>query len=285
MVATRDAVFSRVTADHVLKGGTRITWRLNQEFLATAPAPLTFQLQLGESGIADADDWADVGDAADDVVFLLDEEAVQRDFSVHPTSHYRVKLTTAFDTYFSPPVGVYGRLHRNDWLEARAIVRRENLRNKVRAGAYGWLFKRRKRTAPVTDPGVVDMLTGEVTRTINTAGVGTELLGGYFAPAAFMVDFTPNERYARRSEQQGHVDDTMQLGRAIAFPELDHGDVWVSATGDARHAIHRVRTVAAIRNVPIVVAVEMKLLSPTDPIYELPLPEVPPLQTLGREEF
>jgi hypothetical protein len=277
----RDAVFDRVTVDHVLKNGTRVSWRLRPEFMA--PPPFTFQLQIGESGLAEADDWTDLGDPTDDVVYLLDETG-QHDFAVMPTTHYRVKLTTVYDTFYSPPVNCWGRMHRHDWLNARAIIRRELLRQKICAGAYGWLFKRRKRTEPVTNTAVVDFLTKEIINTQGTEGVGTDLIGGYFQPVPFFIDLAPNDRYSRRSEQ-GQIDEQAPIGRSAAFPELDHGDVWATATGDARYAVHRVTTLAQIRGVPIIVAPALKRLSPSDPIYDLPLPETPPLQTLGREEF
>lgn len=283
MTNSRNEIFDRVTVDHVLRTGTRVCWRLQPSF--SAPLPYTFQLQIGETCLAEADDWTDIGDPAEDVICLFDD-GEQRDFSVVPSTNYRIKLVTGdAQTYYSPAVPYWGRVNRIDWIRARAIIRRDVVRNRVRAGTPGWLFKRRKRTAPVTDTTVVDFLTSEVINTQNTEGVGTDRIGGYFAPAPFLIVMEPGDRYPRRDAQGGSIDDTACFGRALAYPEVEHNDVWVTATGDARYAIHRVTTVAMIRDTPLAVLVELRRLAATDPVYELPLPETPPLQTLGREEF
>lgn len=282
MPLSRDAVFDRVTVDHVLATGSRISWRLRTDF--ADPPPYTFQLQYGESGLAGADDWTDTGDPEDDVVTIF-YSGDQQDFAVVPTTHFRVKLVTYRNTYYSQPVPYWGRVNRHDWINARAIIRRELLRHRVGAGTTGWLFKRRKRTPPVTNTNVVDFLTNEVINTQNTAGVGTDRLGGYFQPVLFQMDLAPDERHSHRDGQFGQIDNSVVLARAIAFPELDHGDVWASASGDMRYAVHKVKNWAHVRNMPIIVSPELRRLSASDPIYDLPLPETPPLQTLDREEF
>lgn len=282
MTASRDQVFDRVTVDHVLKTGTRVSWRLREDFMA--PLPYLFQLQLGETGLASADDWADVTDPFENVMLLTDD-GPQRDFSVVPTSHYRVKLVSTGGTFYSPPVPCYGRLHRADWLRARAIVRREFLRHKVRSGAHGWLFKRRKRTEPVTNTNVVDPLTGEIMSTIATEGVGTDLVGGYFEPVPFFMDFAADTQHFPRRTERGSTDDLVSQVRVLAFPEIEHGDIWASATGDARYAVQPTVVLAHVRGVPIVMGAEVHRLAANAPIYDLPLPETPPLQTLDREEY
>lgn len=281
MITTRDTVFDRVAVDHLTKDGSRVYWRLRDDF--ADPQPHIFQLQTGESGVPEADDWTDVGDPVTDVFQAVDD--TQREFAISQTSHYRVVLTTDLGEYISQPASCWARLSRHDWLNARAVARRELLRHRVDASEPGWLFKRRKLTPVVTDPNVVDPLTGEVIKTMNTVGIGTGRLGGYFDPVPFWIDQMPGPRYARRDENRGHVDDIAAQGRCLGFPQLDHNDVWASATGDARFALHKVTPVASIKNVPVVVEVEMRRLSPTDPIFELPLPPAPKLQTVERAEI
>jgi len=281
MVATRNSVFDRVAVDHLIEGGSRIIWRLRDDF--SVPTPHVFQLQAGESGIAEADDWDDVGSPVTDTFLAVDSS--QRDFAISQTAHYRVVLTAGSGTYISPPVACWARLNRHDWLNARAVARREALRQRIGAGELGWLFKRRKLTAPVTDPNVVDPLTGEVISTINTVGVGTGLIDGYFSPVPFWIDQTIQPRYSRRDPQRGQVDDAASVGQCLGFPQLDHGDVWASATNDARFTLHKVTPVLHVRNVPVIVSVEMKRMSPSDPIYDLSLPDTPALQTVERAEL
>lgn len=275
-----DTTFDRVVVDHLSASGTRVAWQLRSDFPDLGP--YVFTLQVGESGNPLADDWADIGTITDG--FTLSDNQV-RDVSVNPTTHYRVKLVTGTATYHSKPEPSWGAIHRRDWLRACAIARREMLRLRLAASEPGWLFKRRKKTPVVADSKIVDFLTGEVRVTKNTAGIGTDRIGGYFTPMAHYIDLDPAQRYASRDPERGNVDDVKTLGRCLAYPQLDHGDVWASATGDARFQIHRVRTVTAFRNVPVVVSVEASRLSPTDPVYELALPSPPTLQTLSRAEI
>jgi hypothetical protein len=277
---TRDNVFDRVVVDHIVAGDTRVVWRLRDDFVDAQPH--TFRLQTGESGVAAADDWLNVGSPVVDSFLAFDP--TQRDYAITQTSHYRVKLTTAVGEYFSQPAACWSHLHRHDWLNARAVVRRELLRHRVASSEPGWLFKRRQKTAKIVDPHIIDPLTGEVIKTSNTVGIGTGCIGGYFSPVSFWMDLQPTARYSRRDESRGQVDDINTLGRAVAFPQLDHGDVWASSTGDARYAIHEIRAEALVRNTPIIVSASLRRLSPSDPIYELPLPPRPALQTVDRWE-
>lgn len=282
MAFDRNNVFLRVTVDHLLKTGTRISWRLQPDF--AIQENLIFQLQLGESGVSNADDWLDIGNPAANVISFLDTE--QRDYGQTACSHYRIKATYGSQVFYSPPEGCLGRLNRHDWLKGRAMVRRERLREKLFAGAYGWLFKRRKKTELVQNTDVVDFTTQEILKSANTEGVGTDRVGGYFAPYLMQVDLAPQESYPHRDNDRGMVDDVLtQAARMVAYPEVEHGDIWASATSDIRYAIHKVRVISHLRGVPLFVGAELRAVDLADPIYELDLPPAPPLQTLGREEF
>lgn len=281
MPGTRNDAFSRVTVDHMLRAGTRVSWRLQPDF--AEQDTLIFQLQLSETGIPNADDWIDIGDPAINVISL--EDPTQRDFGSVPCSHYRVRMNLNGVDYFSPPEGCWGRLNRHDWLKARAMVRRERLREKLFAGTWGWLFKRRKKTEKVQNVNEIDFGTGEVIKSRNSSGVGTDRVGGYFAPFLMQMDLVPQGSYQHRDDNVGMTNDIQSAGRTVAFPEVEHGDVWANATSDARYAVHAVKCVAHLRGVPLFVSAELKQVDLGDPIYELDLPEVPSLTTLGREEF
>jgi len=282
-ILTRNGVFERVSIDHLVVGQTRITWRLRDSFYD--PLPYVFQLQIGESGVNTADDWVNVGNTQTNVFQLFDTDNVLRDLAVTPSTHYRVVLTTVSGTYYSPAISCEGRLNRRDWNNARAIVRRELLRCKNHAAEIGWLYKRKKRTAAVTDPVVVDFVTGEVISTAATSGVGTDRLRGYFDPVEFWVSMTLGNRYSRRDPDRGQVDDQTVTGTSIAFPQLDHNDVWATATGDIRYVVHSVQPIVYVRQIPVINQVVLKRASPTDPIYDLALPTTPPIAYSGRLEF
>ena len=282
LLTARDNIFRRVAVDHLIAGCSRVTWTLQDDFID--PFPYTYQLQFGESAVPTATDWQNVGSPETNVIFLLDINVV-RDVAHTPTTHYRIKLTTPRGTYYSPPVSCEGRLNRRDWLTARAIARREWQRQKNHAAEAGWLFKRKKRTTKIDDPKVVDFVTGDIISTGHTVGVGTDRLGGYFDPSAFWISAQLSERYAHRDAERGMVNDDETIGHALAYPQLDHGDVWCTATGDIRYAVHRVRPVVYHRQVPIIIQVQLKKLSPTDPIYDLLIPTTPPIAFAEREGY
>lgn len=270
----RDSVFYRVVVDRVQAGGSRISWLITDEF--TGPSPWSFQLQIGESGVAGATDWVNVGAPVVDTFTVVDTTA--RDFAVQPLTHYRVVLTdAAAAVHTSPAEPSTGRLKRQDWLLARAHIRRELLQHKRRGGERGWLFKQKRRTPQSTNPQVVDPLSGRVIKTRNTGNAGTARPGGYFSPILFDIcPLMDGGRGINRDEARGNIDDQQRMGVAIGFPQLDRGDVWASMTGDARYVIDKIQTKASVRNVPIIVQVSMSRLAETDPVYEIALPSVVP---------
>lgn len=267
MPVTRDTVFSRVSVDHLVGGGSRVSWELQKTF--TDPTPHTFQLQVGKTGVSTADDWEDVGAPVVDTFFVVD--STQRVYGKRLTTHYRVELTTSEGTYYSEPVATYGLLSQRDWLLAKAIVRKELLRHEKKTSPSGYFLKRKWREGTtIVDHNVVDPLTGEVVKTIDTEGKGTSKVGGYYSPLAMFMDLSPETHHIRTDDQgRGTVNDVRIQGRTVAFPQLNAKDVWVDATSDKRYFVHSVQHSAEIRGVPIIVNVELRPAAFNDPVYEV----------------
>lgn len=276
MLSGRDLVFDRVAVDHRVAGQTIVHWRLRPDI--DDLGPYAFQVQRGESDLSEANDWVNVGGstAGWSAAIATEETAAT------PQWHYRVVLTTPTRSYVSSAVSAWGLLTRADWLKARAILRREELSQRRRRGTSGWLFRRRRRTALVTDPNVVDPVTGAILKTRNTAGVGTDRIGGYFTPAPLRLDTSHESRAYRRDPQRGPVEADAMFGVAAAWPELSVGDVWASATSDLRAAVENVRILAELRGVPLLIEAGLRILPPGDAVYDLALPATPPLETAGR---
>jgi hypothetical protein len=267
MPTTRDAVFKRVSVDHLVGGGSRISWELQKTF--TDATPHTFQLQVGVTGVSTADDWADEGAAIVDTFFAVDN--TKRVYGKRLTTHYRVKLTTSGGTYLSQPAATYGLLSQRDWLLAKSIIRKELLRLEKKAAPNGFFLKRKwQEGTTIDDHQVVDPLTGEVVKTINTDGKGTSKVGGYYSPLAMFMDLAPETNHIKTDLQnRGTINDIRISGRTVAFPQLNTKDVWVDATSDRRYFIHSVQHAAEIRGVPIIVNVELRPAAFNDPIYEV----------------
>lgn len=271
MPKTRDNVFQRVEVDHLIEGGTRVNWSLRPHFKEVGP--YTYQLQVGSSGVTTADDWAAIGQTAEDVYQIIDYD--KHAYGKRQTTHYRIKLTTSEAIHYSHPAATYGLLDKQDWLIARAVVRRERLRHEKKTSPNGFLLKRKWVGTVVDDPDVVDPLTGEVIKSKNTEGKGTEFVGGYYSPVEMFIDLSPEVNYVQLDPNRGTVNDIEIQGRALAYPQLNHKDIWVHGTSDKRYVIHRVQNIAEVRAVPIIVQLTMRPVPFKDPVYEIDMANSP----------
>lgn len=280
MPTTRDRVFDRLIVDHLVRGTTRVSWGVFYQFLDEGS--WHFQLQVGQTGDPQADDWANVGLPVVDGFYAVDDAL--RDRGTTRQVHYRVILSTDAGTYPSPPAAAFGILDRHDWCLAREIVRKELLRSRL-ATVPGWLLKRRRQgpTLPkqqAEDPRtmVVDPLTGDIIRRNGPAAQatkGTEFLGGYYAPVPFSFDVTnPAFFDAVDPDMAGNSnpDAVQNSGRAILFPTPAYRDVFVASGSDLRYELGRTTVNAAWRGVPLVGDVALALVPFSDVVYTIPVP-------------
>jgi hypothetical protein len=198
----------------------------------------------------------------------------------NPTTHFRVRLRTALAEYVSQPQGVFGTLASKQWVRARYIVKKEYLRFRVAGVVKGWLLKR-KRRGDIPDPtdrrnAVTDYLTGEITKTVDPDTVGTEYLGGFYAPVAYDLDADPGGLYEQRDEVQerGTIDDDslVRQARIVHDPPVAHWDAFVADQSDLRFYFHRLKHVAEIGMVPLVSQAELRLAPFSDVIYTVGVP-------------
>jgi hypothetical protein len=275
------APFEQILVDHLVRGRTRVSWTLAREFCD--PDPWQAKLQWGHTGLAGASDWADVAAYAPATGFL-DDPTPRDDAGISWRIHYRVVLQTPRGTYFSRPAPVLTAFNRRHWLQVQAIVRREQLRMRQADVARGWLFKRKREgeQPPIDKPrqAVVSFLTGEIVRGQDTRTVGTEFIGGFYAPVPFRVDFTPAGTREERDgvKVRGTVDDaaTFQQGHVILDPMLAEGDVFVVEGSDERFVVHQVQIQALQGRIPITAAVTFGLAPRSDVVYTLPVPDIDP---------
>lgn len=261
-------VFHRVSVDCVIAGGTRVSWELNRHFIDDGP--YSFQLQVGHTGLTDADDWADVGAPVVDTYYAFDLS--KRLYGKTLETHYRVELTSADDTYYSNPVPCDGLLSKRDWINAREIIRKESLRHRVLTSPEGLLLKARRygpRCATCTDArteGVTDSNCPDC--------YGTGYENGYFAPlAACYADVGLDKTRDHRLMDRGMEKQDVIQARFIGDPQLYSYDAWVNATSDERYYLHTVGVASQIRGVAIVFDAELRLAPFTDVIYTVPLDE------------
>jgi len=267
---TRDLVFDRVTVDFASPNFARVAWSYHRNFID--PEPYQTQLQFGYTGTPDADDWTDVGSPATNVFVTTD--TVRRAFQVKEWDlHYRVKLVTPSDTYYSDAQQAHGILTKSDWLKAREIVRQQRLLHNKYTGWEGFLLKRKRRgTPPAAKPvqnRTIDPLTGDIVSTKRTEAAGTAFVDGYFTPVPISLELTPEAHNTERQDADRNRDMVVQGARVSAFPMIATEDVFVHAHSDRRYIIRPVRAVAQHRGVPLVLELELRQVEATDPVYNI----------------
>ena len=270
MPNTRNQVFNRVQTDFSVRGITRVEWSLRPRF---CEPPHTFQLQVSRNGGVD---WTDVGVPVVDIYQAFDDErrlCAGKDQRVV----YRVKLTTGEgNTYFSDHSTVLGNLTQRQWLQAREMIRRAKIQMKQSGlrSLDGYLLKRRVQGTPCTE--CVDPHTGGILNSSCENCGGTGFIDGYWQAGAHnMIDLSPELRHTHRDNnlQRGTVDDQVAVGRFVGLPLIHSRDVWVDRKGDQRYQISKVSHKAEMDQVPIVVDVELRLLSHDNIIYTVDVTE------------
>lgn len=262
-------VFDMVHVSYLIKGGTRVMWELLPTF--TDPQPWSFQLQVGETGLQDADDWEDVGVAVDNTCYAVD--GTKRSYNKTQKTHYRVKLVTSVGTYYSAPTAKSGILSPRDWRLAQEIVRKERVRFKYSA-QDGYILKRRTNGQDCT--ACLDYQTNEVTDPFCPQCWGTGKQCGYYYPMGCVwADLSPRTTNIQidNNATRGTINDIVISGRMLMLPLISSNDVWVSRKTDERYYIRAVQHSAEIRGVPLLANVEMRPAPFTDVIYSIDIPQ------------
>lgn len=270
MPIERDGVFSRISVDHLTQGGTRVSWEILPNF--NLRYPHTFQLQVSTASVSTADDWVDVGTPVSNAFFAIDDD--QRNFGASQHTHYRLVLTTPNGTWISRPAHTFGLLRKRDWLLARAEIRRERLGQQHFTAAHGYLLRRKwVGTQPTETQFEIDPLTEEPIKAIHTSTLGTEFVGGYYAPVPFDMELGQDNRNLDQDDQaRGTINDSIVVARAVAFPQLNSRDVWVHGSSDVRYSVIKVKHAKELRGVPLIVSVELSPLSRKDAVYSVAVP-------------
>jgi len=250
----------RIYVDYAMTGGARITWEVREDLLD--PLPWDFQLQVNQDG---GGTWSNVGSSVRNTYYALDDS--QRQHAKSLRTAYRVVLTTPWETYTSENAQVLGNLSKRQWLQARAIIRRQLLTPRGLDRLPGYLMKRKLYGTACTETGCVDPITGGILNSDCAVCHGTGKVDGYWkATENTMYDLTPEGNDTKRSEK-GTVNDVTLAGSFVGVPMLHRNDVWIDANSDRRYVIGQVQTLAELGRVPIIVRAELRLAEFGDIIY------------------
>jgi hypothetical protein len=279
MTQQRVFPFRRISVDHMVRGVTRVWWQL--EPLFNDPGPYTFQLQFGHTGLRDTPDWQNVGSPVVNTYTAADPAWREGGYDI--LSHYRVKLTTSVGVYVSQAANCYGDLTEKDWLLAREIIRKEQLRNRL-VSVPGYLIKPYRYGTPCKR--CRDQLTQEVTDANCEICSGTGFEIGFHPPLGLQCwDLSPEViQEDVDNEVKGSTRENAYVtARVIGFPALNKNDIWVNGSSDERWRVETIQVVASIRGVPIVYSVKMGLVPFNNSVYSLEVggePEERPGPTL-----
>lgn len=263
--------FYRVIVDYMVAGTARISWLLDEHFIARAP--FIYQLQGSyAAGATTADDWFNIGQPKQNTFFLLDGE--RKLYGKTRLLAYRVELTDIDgNVYYSEPAEVLGKFTDHDFAIASEILRKETLRHSIFGSVPGFLLKARRYGEACS---CIDPLTDEVTDSECELCYGTGIITGYFDPIrkAFVEIQPSNSREHRDMQVAGTEMKNITKGRFIGSFPIVQGDVWIADGSDERYYIHTVTETATWKSVPLVVEAELRVAPATDKIYDIVVPDV-----------
>lgn len=263
--------FGPITVLPTVAHGTRVEWQLDPNF--QDPEPHTFTLQVGRTGLAQADDWEDVGAPAENTYYLLDD--TQRVFGMTNWTHYRVQLVTPAGTYHSRPTAVDSTLPRRHRGPYRSMLSAHEKRLRLSDGREGYLLKRRLYGPRCTGCRWNDLLNEQTDPQCELC-YGTGFLGGYFDPLpCYYANLNGRRSYNQQDENVGTVDPSAMVLKGVELlgvPQLFRGDVWVDRYADRRWVIHEVDSGVEYVGQVVLYSATLLLAAMSDVVYRLPIP-------------
>lgn len=260
------SVFRRVWIDNIMRGGSIIFWQMLDSF--TDEGPWTYQVEWGRTVNGP---WTEVAVApVQDTYFTIDPNSHL--YAKQIDLYYRVRVTSgAGRTFYSAAARADGGMPQRDWRIAREIIRKEYLFYlKSMGGIRGCLLKRRNwgdRCRTCTDYD-----TGQVSQPHCLECFGTGIVGGYYPPLDYWVLLqNPRQQRISRDDQKGMQADKNMVVRAVSYPYIESGDVWVSTDNDRRWIVNNFQEVTVMRTRPLILNLELRLAPASDILYDFPL--------------
>lgn len=246
-------------------GRNVVSWELYPVF--TDPRPHNYTLQVAKTSTPTESDWVDVGPAAENTCYLVDDE--RRDYGETFDHHRRVVLETPVNVYKSPivPVGIVTS-HR-DWRLKREFLRQERRKGKLFTGTAGFLMKRRRYGNPCTRCAKNSMAMASDPTCHVCEGTGVQVGYHRMGLEEIYADMGLAEMREDIEEARQTVKDVVVRTTLAGFPLISSRDIWIEKVSGQRWSIEKVLATAAIRNDTFKVDVEMRLIPFTDHVYKV----------------
>lgn len=246
--------------------GPILQWTLDPTF--NKPGPYKFELQISE-----VPDFSTLlfSKPSDGTFYAVDNSKLHKNLGEDYI--YRVKLTIGNgEIFYTKSLKIGATVpDRHKYLVAANIVRKEILRMKVYTGFPAFLLKR--RTFGTVNIDEVDPVSG-VSLSDNTTDYGTGIVGGYHSPLSFLIS-RENTATDRRFKNDGYgIEENYEVvARTVGFPNVENRDVVIFKNEGDRYSVQAVTPILFPgTDLQIIQKVSLKLIAPTDTIYNIPLP-------------
>jgi len=181
--------------------------------------------------------------------------------------HFRLKMQTPSNTYYSDVIDPHWQLNKKDFLIARKIMYDEYLGQRNHVGVLVDLWVR-VFFGPVCS--CVDPITKDVVTFNCPLCFGTGRQPGYHGPYTTWCTFSPvKKQKGLTDDNTGPTSNYITSGRLTAVPELKKEDIIVDKASGRYYYIDSVNNVAELRRVPLAQTVELKQVPTSSPIYKL----------------
>jgi len=245
--------------------GTYVEWFLDRAF--SEPGPYVFYIERAR----EFNSKYEVVNVVENQPFGYDPRVLD-DPSGFANYFYRIRMRTGKGNYYlSEPVWSGEWWDKKESLIANRILQKEILRlKKTAAGVKGYLLRKRYWGEPCTR--CLDLGTGDSTDSRCPVCFGTKFIGGYYDPIEYWVG-TSVTTADKRLSGNGPTILVMENCRSLSIPSIDENDIWMNAyTSQVYRAMPGVGSIVELRNIPVVLSVNLRLLPSTDIMYTYGIP-------------
>jgi len=188
-----------------------------------------------------------------------------------------------WETHVSIPQQALGVTQKENYLMMKEIVRLEYLNLKKKGGIHGFLLKRKEWGEKCPDCTGFDI--EEVIHGSCQECFGTGIVGGYYPGIDYWVSISLNKR-DRKIDENGlnMMNPQTRIGRGVAYPWVDSGDIWVDSQTNERYIIRTIKHEAEIEGKAIVYTLMLNLLPNTDISMDIPIEEEAEVFEIETEE-
>ena len=251
--------FYQVTASVNLLNEKIIHWYMDGTNFKPAGS-VSFYVDKARSG----GEWEEVGGPIVDNCYYTDP--VKWNWNKDLNTFYRIRFLDSSNAWvYSMPIQAFNNWKPKDFAIAKEICRKEYLVMK-RFGQQGVLLKRKEWGTPC--PVCRDWDTRDVANSNCPTCYGVGIVGGYFAPIDFSMNFQPTStKRDIHPEGYGPFQQEDQTARAIMYPWVAAYDVWADKTSGDRYTIQTIQVAAQMNGVPLIGVLKLRKLPKTDVVH------------------